>query len=223
MKTYIFVILASLSLSAFAGNNGWRIIPGKRIGQVTIGMERAEVIRLLGLPNREDDLEDLKPEKNGEYKDILRDDWTVPVSLRQMDGSSYRIVNFVTVYFHNLRVVQIEVSDARFQTMDGFSVKNTPIQWAKRFLKHNESHHQFSHQSAGGIPATKVFVNYDDVISDGISWYYNWMGDLAPDPDLNRSVCAVVVHKPHEPVIIDPDGGDRFIYKEEPKRLSTDR
>ncbi len=49
------------------------------------------------------------------------------------------------------------------------------------------------------------------------------MGDMAPDPDPNARVNAIVVHRPGQPVIIDPDGGDRYIYKESPNRLSTDR
>ncbi len=69
----------------------------------------------------------------------------------------------------------------------------------------------------------KLFVNYDDDVGAGIAWYYNWMGDMSPDPDPNARVNAIVVHRPGQPVIIDPDGGDRYIYKESPNRLSTDR
>ncbi|HWB61063.1 MAG TPA: hypothetical protein VG733_16400, partial [Chthoniobacteraceae bacterium] len=133
------------------------------------------------------------------------------------------MASFVSIYFRDFRVVQIEVSGARFKTTDGLSVKNTATQWEKHFPKFEQSFHKFAHQSADGVPATKIFENYEDDVATGIAWYYGGMGDLAPDPDPDGSVTAVVVHKPGEPVIIDPDGGGRYIYKERPNRLSTDR
>ncbi len=232
MKLLIPLLAMVLSIPSFAADNDWRIVPGKRIGRIAIGMERAQVLRLLGAPNREDDLdylndngqklEYLNEKREGEYAGILRDDWTQPLPLTKGEDASRTMADFVSVYFRNLRVVQIDEDVPRFKTTDGLSCINTGIQWRKRCPKYAESFHKFYHQSQYGWPAAKIFTDYDDVVSDGVAWYFSVMGDLAPDPDPHSSV-AVVVHEPGKPVIIDPDGGGRYIYKVRPNQLSTDQ
>jgi len=48
------------------------------------------------------------------------------------------------------------------------------------------------------------------------------MGSLAPDPDLDGKVETVAVHAPGTPMIMDPDDGSRFIWKDSPLRRSTE-
>src|SRR5438477_370013 len=87
-----------------ADESDWLIIPGQRIGRIFIGMEHAEVLRRLGPPHRQDDLEYLPDgEQNKEFKDTLRDDWItpLPISKHPESGEGVFMVNFVTVYVRN--------------------------------------------------------------------------------------------------------------------------
>jgi len=234
MKLFLISLCGMLAVQGFGAGNDWRIVPGERVGQITMGMERAEVIRLLGTPGREDDLEYLydkgqkleylKPRKEGEYKDLLRDDWTVPIRWPNGKEEEYHMenmANFVSIYFRNLRVVQIDVNVGRFKTREGLSAESTGIAWQKRFPKYTETFHKYFHQSAGGWPATKIFGDYDDAVSEGVAWYFSCTGDLAPDPDPEGPV-TVAVHEANKPVIVDPDGGGRFMFKARPNQLSGD-
>lgn len=229
MRRLILFLLIEWFACRFAGatDTDWRIIAGQRIGRISIGMERAAVLRLLGAPEREDDLEYLAANDGGgaPFKNTLRDDWItpVPISGRPAELGGVFMANFVTVYFTDRRVAQIEVRLPRFKTADGLSSASTGIEWQKRFPHYKESFHKFPHTSAGGFPATKRFIDFDDDVEDGIAWRKAAMGDLAPDPSAEERVETVAVHAPGKPMIIDPDGGSRFIWKEHPRRLSTDR
>jgi len=62
-------------------------------------------------------------------------------------------------------------------------------------------------------------------VDEGIAWRYGAMGNLAPDPDpaYAGDTETLIVHAPGKPLLPDPDGGSRFIWKDDPTRLSTDR
>jgi len=81
---------------------------------------------------------------------------------------------------------------------------------AEAFPKYTETFHKYFHQSAGGWPATKIFGDYDDAVSEGVAWYFSCTGDLAPDPDPEGPV-TVAVHEANKPVIVDPDGAEVYV------------
>lgn len=57
---------------------------------------------------------------------------------------------------------------------------------------------------------------YEDAAKSGIAWRYGEMGNLAADPDPADPLELIIVHAPGQPLIIDPDGGSRFIWKDNP-------
>ncbi|MDQ3624813.1 MAG: hypothetical protein M3463_20410, partial [Verrucomicrobiota bacterium] len=76
----------------------------------------------------------------------------------------------------------------------------------------------YRHPSAGGIPAVKHYVAYEDAADDGIAWRYGAFGNLAPDPDPADSLETIIVHAPGSPFLPDPDGSSRFVWKDRPER-----
>jgi hypothetical protein len=215
----------ALVLFATSARGDWLIVPGQRIGEISIGMERAEVLRLLGAPEREDDLEYLTRDNppQDQFKDTLRDDWItpLPISPRPEEVPGYFMADFVTIYFKGRRVIQIEVRAPRFKTGDGLSSASTAGEWRKHFPDYQETFRRFLHPSTGGIPAAKHFTALDDALKAGIAWRFASMGNLAPEPD-PAFVEIVAVHASGTPIMVDPDGGSRFIWKDNPHRLGTD-
>ena len=232
MKTHailriIMAIASSWSCASLAqaAPDDWTVVPGKSVGQIAIGMEHAEVIRLLGAPHRQDDLEYVPGgESNAQFKDTLREDWITPLPVSATpERNAYFMANFVTIYLRERRVVQIEVRVPRFKTDTGLSIASTALQWRQRFPLFTETNQRFHHTSAGGWPAVKHFVVFEDAVDAGVAWRYGGFGNLAPDSDPSATVHVIAVHAPGKPMMIDPDGGSRFIWKDAPLRLSTDR
>jgi hypothetical protein len=213
--------MALLSFSPAQVRAGdWVIVPGKRIGQVSIGMEHAEVLRLLGAPHREDDLEYLSTdEQKKQFAGTLRDDWITPIPI-----STYPelMATFVTVYVRNRSVVQVEVSARRFKTKGGLSSGSTGLEWRQQYPQFTGTLLHFAHSSAGGWPHAKRVISFEDAVGAGVAWRYASMANLAPETDPKETVEAVAVHAPGKPMIMDPDGGCRFIWKDAPRRLSTE-
>jgi hypothetical protein len=207
---------------ADAAENDWCIIPGKRVGQILIGMEHAEVLRLLGAPHRQDDLG--YRYDGEELANTLRDDWIspLPISAHPESGEGVFMANFLTIYVRDRRVVQIEIRAPRFKTKEGLSSASTGIAWRRQFPHYKGTFQKFGHASAGGLPATKHLITFEDAVGVGIAWRYAVMGNLAPDTDPEERVETVAVHVPGEPMIVDPDGGSRFIWKDDPRRHSTE-
>ena len=204
MKPLIAVIGFFTCSLCCASDNDFRIIPGQRIGQISIGMEHTEVLRLLGIPHREDDLgysDDGKGQD--QFSDTLRDDWIVPllISAHPEFGEGAFMADFVTVYSRARRVVQIEVRGGRFKTTDGASSASTGIEWRKLFPEFKTAHRKFRHTSEGGWPGTKHFIMFEDAVKKGIAWRCGAMGSLAPDPDpggQSRSYLRPRVRYPHD-------------------------
>ena len=194
-----------------------------------------EVLRLLGAPVREDDLEYLSQygqkleymtddKQKEQFKGVMRDD-LVTVSRVVTNPGSYSsnfIGDFVTIYFKKRRVVQIEVSSPRFKTKEGLSARNTANTWRKHFERYRETVHGFYQPSALGLPAAKHVLLFDDAIEDGITWRFGEFGNLGPDPDPDSGLDAVSVHAPGQPVIVDPDGGSRFYFKDKTNSPSSE-
>jgi hypothetical protein len=211
----------------------WKIVPGQRIGQIWIGMDHADVIRLLGTPDHEEDPEVtdrqvwiLHGGPAPSLKGVLQDDWItpLPVSLNPDAGDPMFMCNFLTVYLKDRRVVQIEVSAPRFKTADGCSTARSALDLRKHYPKYQATYCHYHHPSSEGLPAGKHFVTFEDAIADGIAWRYGGMGDLAPDPDpAEEGLETIIVHASGERVLLDPDGGSRFIWKDNPARRGPDR
>jgi hypothetical protein len=47
---------------------------------------------------------------------------------------------------------------------------------------------------------------------------YGGFGNLSPDPDPKDALEIVIIHAPGTPLLEDPDGGSRFIWKDWPGR-----
>lgn len=218
------LLLALCCVPLRAGPSDNLVVPGQSVGPVHLGMEHAAVLRLLGVPHREDDLSALPDSENGPYRDIIRDDWITPLPVFAHPESAEGVfmADFVTVYFKHQLVVQVEVRTARFKTAEGLSSASTPLQWRARFPRSKETSHTFRHPSSGGWPGAKHITLLEDAVAEGIAWRWGAMGSNAPDPDPERQVEVICVHAPGRPVLMDPDGGSRFIWKTPPLRSSKD-
>jgi hypothetical protein len=196
-------------------------------------MDHADVIRLLGTPAHEEDLGmscrhglNSHGEPAPNPKGVLQDDWItpIPVSPDPDAGDPMFMCNFVTVYLKDRRVVQIEVSSPRFKTLEGCSTAGSALDMRKRYPKYQATYTHYHHPSSGGLPAPKHFITLEDAVSDGVAWRYGAMGALAPDPDpAEDGLEAIIVHAPGQPALLDPDGGSRFIWKDNPARRGPDR
>jgi hypothetical protein len=228
LSVVAFVLLGFLSVGSARAD--WKIVPGKRIGEIQIGMAHADVIRLLGAPDLEEDLGEtdrsgeLRPggEPTPKLNGILRDDWITPlaVSLNPDTDDPIFMCNFVTVYISlkDRRVVQIEVRAPRFKTVFGSSSESSALELRKQYPRYQTTFCVYHHPSSGGIPANKHFIIFEDAVGDGIAWRYGAMGDLAPDPDPADELETIIVHASRKPALLDPDGGSRFIWKDAPAR-----
>jgi len=220
MKSFVALVCLCLVPLSFAADEDSLIVPGRGVGKITLGMEHNALIKLLGTPTREDDLEDRN--ENAEMKDLLRDDWVVslPVPDEANSPSGRFMADFVTVYSRDRKVVQIEVRGKRFKTQSGLSIISTGLEWKKAFPGSTFVHHQFHHASAGGWPAPKIMADDDDAKAAGIAWRLIAMGSASPDTDPAEPVDVIMVHAPNVPLIVDPDAQSRFIWKDDPHRLS---
>jgi len=134
------------------------------------------------------------------------------------DGSYFKH-DFVTVYFRHDRAVQIEASSAKFKTVQGLSTSSGAKGFQRRFSQYNSIQPPHFHDpDSGGCPASKHFVTYEDAKAAGIAWRYGGWGNLSPDPDPDR-LEMVIVHRRGQPVIVDPDGGVRLVWKIPPHEL----
>lgn len=225
----LFILLAlSFSQLSRAEDNPWKIIPGVSLGQVKIGMERAEVFRLLGTPHLEQDLETVEPKghlmTNADpniplkpLKGVIQDDWITPLAVpKENESTTTFMADFVTVYFLDGKVAQIEARVARFQTAEGLSFKSTARDFRKKYPAYTTTSALYAHPSSVGWPAYKHYMVFEDAVKAGLAWRYGAMGNLAPDPQPDDELETIIVHAPGHPLLIDPDGGARFIWKDLP-------
>jgi hypothetical protein len=181
--------------------SAWLIVPGQRIGKVKIGMPRQTVQQLLGTPRSSAHLQD----------GALLERWA---SSKPSEKSLelFYLADFVTVYYRDGRVVQIDASSPSFKLVNGLSTLNSANDFAGIYPTSSvwEKKLTYLHKDDGGIPATKHFVCYDDATEKGIAWRYGWWGNLAPDGDPASPLEMISVHVPSTPALIDPDGADQF-------------
>jgi hypothetical protein len=206
---YINLIFVVSTLLVGCSTQKFDVIPGERIGSAVLGVTCQEMHRTLGQPDISDRL----------GGGVTREDWLDPAiapNFNPPEGFYYKYY-FLTVYFRDARAIQIEASSPRCKTKEGLSTASGAQKFADRYRSFTRvTPPVFFNPDPAGYPAAKHFVTYDDAVGDGIAWRYGAWGNLWPDPDPNR-VEVVIIHFPGEPVFVDPDGGDRLVWKIPPR------
>ncbi len=233
MRTFLLVVWLAVAGSVGAVDDPWLIVPGKSVGKIAPGMEQSEVFRLLGSPSMQNDFEETDrhafyygtKDKEGDVpvpKGVTGTDWTTPRPVPgKEDGAEY-FCDFVTVSLRDRKVVRIEVSTRRFHDAHGLSTGNTGEEWRKQYPHTERWGCKYHHPSAGGLPASKHLMAYEDAVAEGIGWRSGGWGNLAPELDWDGAVETVIIHAPGEKLLPDPDGGSRFVWKDNPNRRASD-
>lgn len=193
------------TLSGHAEGTGvdpWGVTPGKRLGQVTLGMKRQAVHALLGAPRNH--------ERTAHGVRIER--WSGGKPSAKSARLNF-LADFLTVYYRDDRVVQVDASSPAFKLQNGMSTRNSAQNFQKRYhaSAFRPTDRRYLHDAPDGIPATKHFVHYEDAVHQGFALQYGWWGNLAPDGDPKVPLEALSVHLPGRTVLLDPNGADRFI------------
>jgi len=189
----------------------FKILPGERLGGAVLGERQRQLRAAMGQPDTTTRL----------AGGLIREDWLgkrlAPKAYVEM-GLFFRH-DFVTVYFRHGRAIQVEASSPDFKTPDGLTRASNGLKFRLRYRDFKTIQPPpFHNPDPGGCPAPKHFVAYDDAMSQGIAWRYGAWGGLAPDPDVEQ-LEMVIVHRRGEPVIVDPDGGIRLVWKTPPHLL----
>jgi hypothetical protein len=188
-----------------------RIVPGKQIGKAVLGAQRQQMHEAYGKPDETVRLD----------SGIVREDWLTKnfAPKAYLEDGRYFKHDFLTAYFREDLVIQIEVSSATFKTPEGRSTASGAQKFQQQYPGYKRIHPpHFQNLHPGGFPATKHYVTYEDAMADGIAWRFGAWGNLAPEPDASR-LEIVIVHRPGEPVFVDPDGGGRLVWKRRPYQL----
>ena len=198
-----------LAFAAFAG--GFVIVPGQRIGTVTLGMDRASVHTLLHAPST-----------THQAHGLILDTWLSRQQSKSYEGGRGPLkYDYLTVFFRGGHAVQIEVSAAKFKTAGGLSAASSADDFAKRYPNYQTPHfaaddaihwvgdnfNESAFDPGASSPAGKHFISYGDAVRQGIAWKYDAWGDMSPDTDPEGSLAAVVVHVPGQTVLLNPNDG----------------
>lgn len=207
LLTFLFL----LSSAAFAGD--FRVIPGRRIGAVVLGRSRVAVHARLHAPSTTRRL------RNGLIVDTWLSHALLPPSAAE--HGNYLKRDYLTVFYQSDRAVQIEASAPQFKTPSGLSTRSSSHDFARQYPHYRQPHrlrfapgpNGFGPYEYGPIspdassPAGKHFLVYGDAVRQGIAWKSGAWGDLAPDPDPDGPLEAVIVHMPGETVLLNPNDG----------------
>ncbi len=209
----LVLALSMLASVAFAGD--FVIVPGQRIGTVTLGMDRTSVHTLLHAPST----------THTAPHGLILDTWLSHQQLKSYEGGRGALkYDYLTVFFRNGHAVQIEASAAKFTTANGLSTHSSANDFAKRYPNYLTPHfspNADNHLASGtpyaeyhtrgdpgaSSPAGKHFLDYGDAVRQGIAWKYDAWGDMSPDTDPNGSLDAVIVHVPGQRVLLNPNDG----------------
>ena len=212
MNTNIFwPLLFGLSLlapAAFAGD--FVIVPGQRIGTVTLGMDRTSVYTLLHAPST-----------THQAHGLILDTW-LSHQLLTPDPNGERGLkhDYLTVFFRRGHAVQIEVSAAKFKTANGLSTGGLGEDFGGQYSDYRIPHfaadpsihflgeeYAVTGDPAYSSPAGKHFVTYGDAVREGIAWKAGAWEDASPEADPEGELEAVIVHLPGQPVLLNPNDG----------------
>ena len=188
--------------AAFAGD--FRIVPGQRIGTVTLGMSRPSVHALLHTPSTTH----ITPHG------LILDTWFSHGPASNPGGSDSLKHDYLTVFFKRGHAVQIEASAAKFRTATGLSTHSSAHDFAKQYPhfqdpytdRNSNPYVTGNSDPSASSPAAKHVLAYGDAVGQGIAWKYGAWGDLAPEPDPSEQE-AVIVHVPGQTVLLNPNDG----------------
>lgn len=201
-RSLALVLTTSLLARIGLASPSASIVPGERIGAVSLGMNESTVHRALREPQRVHKL------RGG----ITQKIWLRPLNASELaqeraNGRHLRW-NYLMVYFRAGHVQQIEASSAAFETETGLSILKAPNSFRSTFPGYRFSQHLFYNRDPEKMPAGKHFVWYEDAVSSGIAWKYGAWANGAPDPDPSRPpLDTIIVHRKGKPLVVDPDGG----------------
>ncbi len=204
---FLFVLLL-LAPAAFAGD--FVIVPGQRIGTVTLGLGRASVHTLLHAPST-----------TRRTHGLIVDTWLSHQLLKSYEGGKGPLkYDYLTVFFRGGHAVQIEASAPKFKTAGGFSTGGLGEDFGGRYSNYRIPHfaadpsihflgeeYAVTGDSANSSPAGKHFVTYGDAVREGIAWKAGAWGDASPEADPEGSLEAVIVHEPGQSVLLNPNDG----------------
>ncbi len=207
------LILTFLLIASAAFAEDFVIVPGQRIGMITLGMSRAAVHTRLSTPSTV-----------RRVQGMVLDTWLSPLPLPKSAAEQgiYLKHDYLTIFFQQGHAVQIEVSSPRFRTAAGLST-NSPVRaFEKRYPRHytprfTDSPFVFYYFTAGDetSPAPKHFVDYGEAlvphetrrrVTLGIAWKYGAWGALAPEPYEGHQE-AIVVYFSGSKVRLNPNDG----------------
>jgi hypothetical protein len=190
--------LAALLCACLAGAGAvapaWQVIPGQRIGHVHIGDTRAQVHAALAAP-------DVARPLGGT---LLQERWlSKPVN----PSSRAQCPDYVTVYYQNGVVRQVEVSSFHFETPGGLSTLSRFHDLEAAYPPTRHEITSFS-PSRGGV-ALRMF--YDDDTTGGIAWKGAIESGMIPDLTGDLQLESLIVHGPNKYVNVDPGGHGNII------------
>ena len=167
-----------------------RVVPGERIGLISLGESQAAIRRRLGVPATSFKL------NNGLSSDLWRSR-----SSRRWDGQLH---TFEVVYRRGV-AVQIEATNPHFRTAGGLGLNSSDAAWARAFGPREESK-QFRYTGA------KKPQGYEDWVSRGFALEYVILpgdtggNDTNVDEGAPVEMHTLIVHYRGVPVIPDPGG-----------------
>jgi hypothetical protein len=186
--------LAACALApARAVSAAWEVVPGQRIGQVHLGETRAAVHQALKAP-------DVVRPLGGT---LVQERWlSKPVN----PSSRAQPPDYVTVYYQNGVVRQVEVSSWHFETAGGLSTLSRFSALEAAFPPTRYVITAFS-PSRGGV-ALRMY--YDDDTHHGIAWKGAIESGMIPDVTGDLQLESLIVHGVNKYVILDPGGHGNF-------------
>jgi len=187
-------LTAAAAAPAGAVSPAWEIVPGKRIGHVRIGDTRAAVHAALHAP-------DVVRPLGGA---LLQERWlSEPVN----PSSRAQPPDYVTVYYQDGIVRQVEVSSWHFETAGGLSTLSRFQNLEAAYPPTRYVITAFS-PSRGGV-ALRMY--YDDDTRHGIAWKGALESGMIPEITGEFPVESIIVHGVHKYVIVDPGGHGNIV------------
>jgi hypothetical protein len=200
----LWLCLTILMAAAPAHASDFFIVPGQRIGYVAIGESRASVLRSLNRPSKRRKIPG----------SIEIDTWLggalQPADAGCTEGKTY-YSNYLTVFYKNGRVIQIEATSAKFHTKTGLSTSSDAGSgWGRQFRHRREIDYTWTatDDPEYSCPAAGHLLFYGDDIAKGIAWKQGSWGDLAPGP--GPSPEAIVVTRPGHKLLLNPNDADGY-------------
>lgn len=155
------------------------VVPGVSVGDVRLGDARAAVLKRMGKPTKTS-----RPAKG-----LMRDEWLAP----EPPEMSQETRLFFIVTYRVGRAAQIEFNSPRFETADGFSVRETLAQFRRKYGRTQVK--TFGYDADG-------FVGYYYAVRGGLTF----MVGIQDYFDDRVRAMSLIVHPSGVPIIPDAGG-----------------